>query len=478
MLNFSEIKRVANMIYPNEIKHIFRAYDIRGVFNKTLFPDIIAKAAAIFANIIEEKENAKSVAISGDARTSSRILTFAAASGVASAGLDAYIIDSIPLPVFGFTIWRNAKIKGGAYVTASHNPPEWNGIRFRWSDGTGFSDENAEVKRRFFKNNVKWVDWSNVGGIYFLDRNEIINSYIQYILNLEPQPERRLKIVMDILNSVGGFVIPILFRYSHEVITLNSQVDGFFPAGTADPVHGDISKLQESVRSYKGELGLAFDGDADRSVIVDDKGRRVPPEIIAIILARELLKSGDVVVYNAECSSILRNKLEEIGIKTVESRVGDVFVAKQAKQARAKIAVESSYHFFIPLYGFYYDDAILVSYILASILSRYKKPLSEIVDEIGHFYVVRENIPVDDELKWKTVDYLKDKFSREYENISTIDGVKVYLEDGSVLIRPSNTEPVVRMTTEAMEEDKVSQIHKKFKQEILAAIERVRSSTR
>ena len=464
------------MISVEKIKHIFRAYDIRGIFGKTLSPDIVAKSAAIFANVIKEREKSDIVGVSGDGRITTNILMFAAAAGIAGAGLDVYLIDSIPLPVFGFTIWRHGEIRGGAYVTASHNPPEWNGIRFRWSDGTGFAEENTEIKNRFFKDLVKWADWDRVGEIYSSDRNRILEKYIKFALSLDPQPERRLKVVTDTMNGIGGIVVPHLFRHTHEVATLNSQVDGFFPVGSADPVHEDLSPLQNFVKSCNADIGLAFDGDADRAVVIDDRGRRVPPEIIGIILARELLKSGDIVVYNAECASILKNTLEEMGIKTVETRVGDVFVAKSAKENKAKMGVESSYHFFIPLYGFYYDDAILTSYILTAIVSKYKRKLSEIVDEIGRFYVLRENIRVDDELKWKVVEYLKEKFKTIYSQISTIDGVKVYLENGSVLIRPSNTEPVIRITSEAITEESVHEIHKKFKENLLDAISRVKLS--
>lgn len=458
----------------DEIRHIFRAYDIRGIYGKTLFPDIIVRASAIFANIINEKVNGKLVAVSGDARTSSKILIAAAAAGIAGAGLDVYLMNAMPLPIFNYFIWSEKKVVGGAYVTASHNPPEWNGIRFRWGDGTGFAEDNQEIKKRFFKDTIKWAEWGKIGTVFSIDRQKILSDYLNFVFELDPQPERKLRVVLDMMNSIGGIVVPLLHRETHEVITLNSQVDGFFPAGAADPVHGDISKLLEAVVKYQADVGIAFDGDTDRALVVDDKGRKVPAEIVGIILARELLKSGDVVVYNAECASILKNKLEEIGIKAIETRVGDVFVAKYAKEHRAKIGVESSYHFFVPLYGFYYDDAILATYVLASILSKYKKPLSEIIDDIGHFYVIRENVKVDDEKKWEIIEYLKETFRSKFGEISTIDGVKVYLENGSVLIRPSNTEPVIRITSEATSENLVSSIHKEFKKYLENAIEKVK----
>jgi len=450
--------------YDKEIEHIFRAYDIRGVYGIDLFPDIISKASAIFANIVHEKSGGNIIGVSGDGRTTTKILSLATATGIAGAGLDVQLINSIPLPIFGFFLWRNKKIAGGAYITASHNPPEWNGVRFRWSDGTGFAEENKEIKERFFNKNIKWASWENIGKISTMDRELVLSEYNEFILEIRPQPDRSLRIVIDTLNGIGGLIIPQVFRNKHQIIALNSQIDGFFPIGSADPVHSSLDHLQSYVLSIKADLGIAFDGDADRAVIIDDRGRRVPPEIIGIILAKELLRANDVVVYNAECSSILKKHLEKLGIKAVESRVGDVFVSQTAKKFNAKIGIESSYHFFMPLYGFYYDDAILTSYILASIVASKSKKLSEMVDEIGEFYVIRESIRVPDKLKWDIVENLKEKLTREYSEVSTIDGVKVYLETGSVLIRPSNTEPLIRITSEADTKDHVREIHKKFKE--------------
>ncbi len=449
--------------YLSHIEHIFRAYDIRGIYGRDFFPNIISVASAIFANIISETQEGKIIGVSGDGRTTSKLLSLSAATGIAGAGLDVQLIHSIPLPVFGFSLWKNKEISGGAYITASHNPPEWNGVRFRWGDGTGFAEENSEIKKRFFENRVKWASWSDVGNIFITDRENILTEYSDFIQSIEPQPGKTLKVLVDTLNGIGGIIIPHIFRSRHRIITLNSQIDGYFPVGSADPVHSNLNHLQSYVTSIKADIGIAFDGDADRAVIIDDRGRRVAPEIIGIILARELLKSGDVVVYNAECSSILKNNLEEIGIKAVESRVGDVFVSQTAKKLRAKIGVESSYHFFIPLYGFYYDDSILTSFVITSLISRKEKKLSEIVDEIGDFHVIRESIRVPDQLKWKAVEKLRDYLASKYSEISTVDGVKVYLENGSVLIRPSNTEPLIRITSEAPSRDVVEKIHRKFK---------------
>ncbi len=459
-------------MYQDYLKTIFRAYDIRGIFGKTLSPDIIARAAAIFANIIKEWGGKKAF-ISGDGRTSTKLFIHAAAAGIVSAGIDVVMFDSLPISTFYFAVWKSEEADGGAYVTASHNPPEWNGIRFRKNDGTGFAEENKEIRDRFFRNEIKWAEWDEVGTIITGDREEVINNYLDFVWNTPLQPNDSLRVVLDTMNGIGGIVIPRMFSKYHEIIVLNGQVDGTFPSGSPDPVHSDLKNLRKVIEAVRGDIGIAFDGDADRAVILDERGRVVPAEVIGVLLARNLLKPGDTVVYNAECSSLLREKLEEMGIKAIETRVGDVFVARAAKEHNAKIGVEGSYHFFLPLYGFYYDDAMLTSYTIASIITKENKPLGKLYDEIGTYYVLRENIPVDDVIKWSVIEKLKEKILSKFSDVSTIDGVKVYLEGASILIRPSNTEPVIRMMTESRKKDKLTEIHKEFKKMLLDTINEV-----
>ncbi|MHA1664697.1 MAG: hypothetical protein ACTSVW_02565 [Candidatus Njordarchaeales archaeon] len=463
------------LIHDKDIEHIFRAYDIRGIVGENLFPDVISKASAIFANIIEEY-GGKNIAVSGDGRISTPMLINSISAGVTGAGLDVFLLNTLPITMFYYSLWANKEFDGGAYVTASHNPPQWNGVRFRKSDGTGFSKENTEVKKRFFSGKIKWAEWNNIGRIIHLDESKIIQDYINFVMEKAPPQERQLEIILDTKNGIAGKVAPYLLSAGNRVMTLNANIDGTFPSGSPDPVDGDISKTIAVVKENKNAIGMVFDGDGDRVVILDERGRRVPPEIVGIFLAKELLKSGDIVVYNAECASIIRNKLEEMGIKAVETRVGDVFVAESAKKNNAKLGIEGSYHIFLPLYGFYYDDAIFAAYLFSVLVANKRKKVSEIYDEIGHFYVKRENFDVPDKIKWIVVSKLAELYEKKYET-STIDGVKIYLQHGSVLIRPSNTEPVIRMMTEADDEEELIKLHKKFKAELLNVISDIKAGS-
>lgn len=456
---------VIKMNERKSYEHIFRAYDIRGIFSKDLFPHTALEASAIFGNLIQEREG-KLVGVAGDGRQTTQPLINAVVSGIASSGLNVKQCEALPIPVFNFTIWQY--LDGGAYVSASHNPPEWNGIRFRKGDGTGFSKENQIVKERFLNNRIDWASWNATGKILSKTAKKALTQYSTFIHEQGFMFDENLQIVVDTRNGVGGAIVPNLYGENLTVTSLHGNIDPKFEVGSPDPVHGNVRETQDIVRKHDFDGGVIFDGDADRAVLVDEKGDIVPAEVMAILMARELLNPGDTVVYNVSCSSIIKDKLEEEKINTIESKVGDVFVSEALKEHNAQLGVEGSYHFFLPKFGFFYDDAIFFTYALFSLLSRLEKPISQLVDAIGTYPVTKSNIKVRDAQKPQVMEKLREKLGKEYE-IKTIDGLKVYLHQGNVLIRPSNTEPVIRIRTEWKRESALTDIHKKFKKMVMEA---------
>lgn len=454
----------------NSYEHIFRAYDIRGIFSKDLFPHTALEASAIFGNLIQEWEGTL-VGVAGDGRQTTPPLINAVVSGIASSGLNVKKCEALPIPVFNFTTWQS--LDGGAYVSASHNPPEWNGIRFRKRDGTGFSKENQIVKERFLNNHIEWASWNTTGEILSQTAKNALTQYSNFIHEQGFQFDKNLRIVVDTRNGMGGAIVPNLYGEHLTVTSFHSNVDPKFGVGSPDPVHGNVRETLEIIRKQDFDGGVIFDGDADRAVLVDEKGEIVPAEVMAILMARELLTPGDTVVYNVSCSSIIKDKLEEEKINTIESKVGDVFVSEALKEHNAQLGVEGSYHFFLPKFGFFYDDAIFFTYALFALLSRHEKPISQLVDEIGKYPVTKSNIKVRDAQKPKVMDKLSEELEKEHE-IKTIDGLKVYLNFGNVLIRPSNTEPVIRIRTEWKKESALKEVHKKFKKKVVKARKEVK----
>ena len=454
------------------IEHIFRAYDIRGIVGKDLFPETVLKAAAIFANIVAER-GGKKVAVGGDVRVSTPSLVYAALSGIIAAGLDAYLVFPLPIPVFCNFVWRNENLNGGAFVTASHNPPQYNGIRFRREDGTGFSSENVEIKKRFFDGRINFVEWRDFGTSRILSNKEILDEYFEFIISKVPEPEKTLRIIIDGKHGAANLISPMLFtHYGHELIAINDVVDGSFPTGMPDPLHGDVSQIKSLMVKTGAPIGIAYDGDGDRAAFFDEHGRLIPSEIIALFLAENLLKSNDIIVYNTMCSSMLKRKAEEMGFRTVESRVGDVFMAQVAKENNAKLGVEESYHFFLPIFGFYYDDAIMTSILVANLLANAGKSLGEIYDHYGPIFTIRQNISVDDSVKFQIIDKFREWATNTYSDVSTIDGVKIYLDNGSFLARPSNTEPLIRIVADGITKEAAEEILRKFTKKLQEIIER------
>lgn len=447
-------------------EHIFRAYDIRGIVNKDLSPEIIMKASAIFANIIQER-GGTAVAASGDVRASTPALLYAAISGIISSGLDVIFTYPLPIPVFNYFVWSRKNLDGGAFITASHNPPEYNGIRFRYSDGTGFSDDNRIVKERYLNNIIKFADWTEYGQIKSLPPTDILDNYLNFIANKIHPPQNPMKIALDGMYGAANLIIHRMFElYKHKTLSIHAIPNGSFPLGMPDPLHGNTSAIKEVTITNKADLGIAYDGDGDRAAFFDSKGRLIPAEFIGLYLAEKLLRPNDTIVYNVMCSSIIKRVAEDLGLKTVESKVGDVFVAEVAKKHNAKICVEESYHFFLPIYGFYYDDSIMTSIVVANLMSNDGLTGEKLFEKYGPIYTIRENIPVNEAKKFEIIEKFAKWAEENYSEISTIDGVKIYLDNGSFLARPSNTEPLIRVMADADSEAHAREILSKFSRKL------------
>jgi len=454
-----------------EIEHIFRAYDIRGVYNQDLTPEIVARIGTAFGTLLNGEGT---IAIGKDVRTSSTAIENALTAGITSTGINVELLGTLPIQVTNWTTWQG-NYKAGIVITASHNPPEYNGVRFRHSDGTGYIDkENEKIKEIFYKGNFKLAKWNKIGKISQKDTEEIIQRYVDFALK-HVKPEKKMKVVLDLGNGAATYAAPKLFKEAGcEVITINEKPDGTFPGRTPDPLEDPLEKLRETVVRRKADLGVAFDGDGDRAIMVDDLGRKVQTEKAGIIMAKYLLqrKKGKIVA-NISCSMAIEEELSKISGEVVRCRVGDVFVARTAKESNAIFGVEISAHYFLPIFGFYFDDAILASLLMTEILSKIDKKLSQLLDEIPTYPIKRTNIPCPDKIKFKVTEQLKEEHIEKGYKVDTTDGVKILFDDAWILIRPSNTEPKIRMTIEAHTTGKLNELFKKYKEKIAKLIQQV-----
>ncbi len=433
--------------------HIFRAYDVRGVVNKDLTSEIMTKIGLAYGTYLNGKAK---VVVGRDARTSSKIFESAFVAGLASAGCDCYCTGLLPIPIVNFKIWKLSY--DGAYITASHNPPEYNGVRFRHKDGSGYTDENQEIKKIFINKKFKLASWSNLGEVYYLDTSSIIREYSDFLLS-RISFERELNVVLDLGNGASCISTPYIFREAgHNILTINSQPDGTFPGRPSEPNKETLKDLSSIVKAKQADFGAGYDGDGDRVIFVDDKGRVVQTEKIGIIICREILKrKKGIVIANISCSMIVEEEIEKLGGKVIRTRVGDVFIAEAIKKHNALFAMETSAHFFMPEF-YIFDDPTLISLKLAEILSKENRKLSELVDEIPSYPMITKNFPYADEIKFKVVEKVTENLKKEGYTLDLTDGAKIIFEDGWALLRPSNTTPLIRACVEAKSNKRVKEL--------------------
>lgn len=449
------------------MEHIFRAYDIRGVYNQDLTPTVAAGVGAAFGTYLGG--DAK-VLIGRDPRTSSPAVEGALMAGLVSTGCDVFTTGMVPIPTSNFKL-SMGDFDAGTYITASHNPPEYNGIRFRHPDGSGYTSQNIEIRDIFLNNEMKLAPWDKVGKVSRYDPANIIREYADFLLD-RFQFERELKCVLDPGNGAGSHVAPLLFReLGAGVSTINAYPDGTFPGRPSEPNDTTLSDLKKAVPSKGADFGVGFDGDADRCVFVDEKGRTCQTEKIGIVVARDTLekKGKGNIIANVECSMILEEILPDHGGTIQRVRVGDVFVCEAIKEHGAIFAMETSAHYFMPEF-YIFDDPMVVALRLGEILSRSDKPLSAFMDEIPSYPKIAEKFPCPDEIKFKVMDQIINNLNAAEYDLDLTDGARVIFEDGWALLRPSNTTPLIRCTVEAETPERLKEIKNDMEGEFKKAL--------
>ncbi|MCX6819280.1 MAG: hypothetical protein NT129_04765 [Candidatus Aenigmarchaeota archaeon] len=441
------------------VAHIFRSYDVRGIYKKDLTDKTMEGIGKALGHIAREN-----VAVGMDMRTSSPKLREAFIKGV-TAKNKVYDLGLAPMGAAMFYAWRHGLML--AYITASHLPKEWNGVKFFHADGIGFvEEENFRVRDIFLsEKNIKGKE----GRIALVDNNKANNDYKTYLLS-KIRMKKKLRIVIDCGNGMASIIAPQLFREARcEVFTIFDKLDGTFPNRDPEPTAETISELKKEVKKRKADIGIAYDGDADRMLIVDDKARVVVPEQIAYFVLSELLKkeSGPIVA-NVECTKAVDDVALQYNRKVFRIRVGHPYLVKEAKKRKAAFGLESAGHFVLPsLVPF--DDALAVSFYAVSVLSRLKKKLSSIVDEIPSYFFERINFNCADEKKFGVIEKLKTELKKEYP-INEMDGIRIDFPEGWILIRASNTGPIIRLTVEGKTKKGFDELKKRFNEKLRSGL--------
>ncbi|MCK4348598.1 MAG: hypothetical protein KAW47_08275 [Thermoplasmatales archaeon] len=454
-------------------KHIFRAYDIRGLYKKDISPEIFYKIGLAAGRYVKKTANGKQLVVGNDIRTSSYPLVHAFIAGVSATGVDVTYTGTT---AFGQTLFKGWELKQDliAFVTASHLPPEWNGIKFYYGDGVGLPEEELMKIRDFtLDGEFDVVDWKQVGTVNFVDPKESYKDFFQSKFKFN----KKLRVALDCGGASMTLSAPEVFdAVGLDTVPVFCEPDPSFSKRPSDPKPKNLTVLVDTVKKNDCDFGVAFDGDGDRSVIVDNTGKILSADETGIILGKYgMNKNRGTIIVNVECSKAVKEQLSPLGFDVKQIQVGHTFLTLHAKQEKSPLGIESSGHLILPEY-FPFDDALVVPLKIAEILDNAGKTLEELLKEVPTYPTRKEEIECADQIKFDVVNKLKNVFKTEFENTNTLDGIRINLDEGWVLIRPSNTSPIIRLTVEADDETVLNQLAKKFKKRTEETIEEVKGT--
>lgn len=416
---------------------ILRAYDIRGVYGKDFADADFERIGNAFS------AHAGDIAIVGrDCRLSSPALKAAVIRGLAAAGTDAVDVGLVPHGAINF--WSFKSRMPLLYVTASHLPPEWNGLKFARHNGSCLgAKENASFRERALSGADSRAE---VPGM--VEQTPILGEYRKFLRQKLPLMNREMKVLLDCGNGTAGLAAPEAFGdHGCEASALFAEPDGSFPNRASEIKDGALSEAKRLAKDF--DMVIAFDGDADRIALVDNKGRLVSPEMTASLIMSELLKEQrGPVVANVECSRLVDKAAEKFGRKVVRTPVGYAFVMDATRRSKACFGVEKSMHFFIPSV-MPFDDGIVSGLYAAYVLSKTGQTLADFADSApGLVSGMRSFELPSDDAKLAVMEGLAKELKKHPGKVSTMDGIRLEFDSGWVLVRPSNTSPMIRVTAE------------------------------
>jgi len=436
------------------VDKIFREYDIRGVVGVDFDAAFARRLGEVYAEIVLEgvfqpkSSTPPVIAVGTDCRLTADELSAALIEGIVSRGIKVIKTGVGPTPQLYYMVIAH-KLAGGIQVTASHNPSDQNGFKMMVGPKTLSGPDIQMLKERAFSSSS--ASTALKGVVENVDaRSEYLSELIAR--SADRMGKRKLKVVVDGGNGVGGLVGPDLLRaLGCEVIELYCEPDGRFPNHHPDPtVLENIVELRKRVISEKADLGIGWDGDADRIGVIDENAEPIWGDMLLAIYARTLLKEvpGATVIGEVKCSEHLYEDIAKHGGVPVISRTGHSLIKAKLKETHAALAGEMSGHMFFAHRYFGFDDAIHASARLVEILSNTDKKISQLLDGIPKSYSTPEiRVDCPEEIKFQVSEGAKSLFS-EFETL-TIDGVRIKFPNGWGLVRASNTQPALVMRFEA-----------------------------
>jgi len=433
----------------------FGTNGIRGEIGKSFTPEFVLAISEAIACFF----NKGPIIVGSDARLSSPFIKKIVIGSFLSSGIEVIDLGLVPTPVVQFAVVK-LKAKGGVVITASHNPPQFNGIKVIDSDGIEIGiEKQIDIERLLETKHFTQKNWKNCKDV---TKMNIISEYISNIISLVDADlikKKKLRAVVDPANSVGGLVTPkLLSELGIKVFTINAQLDGNFPGRGVEPSPETLDLMGELAKKTDASFAVAHDGDADRAIFGDEKGRVYYGDKTIALFEREILKNkqNKKFVTPVSSSKIMQDVAETIDAEVIWTPVGCIYVSRQMLKEKSILGGEENGGLFYAPHLSVRDGAMSAA-LMAEILANTEKTLSDLLQELPQYYQRKEKIQCPQSLKGSVMNYIKNNI-KETDEIITIDGLKIIHPDGWILIRPSGTEPILRIFAEAESEERTNQI--------------------
>lgn len=439
------------------LEKIIKAYDIRGLVKNEVTPDFSFSLGVAFAKFLEIEREPATIVVGEDMRASSAPLADAFSDGATSQGMD---VIRIGLASTDMLYFASGKLNlPGVMFTASHNPAKYNGMKLCKSGARPIGQESGLVKIRQLIQEGVPISNRPVGSVR---TQELLADYVDYLLARFPKntfKKRKLKVVIDAGNGMAGFTAPaVMQQLNVELIPMYFELDGNFPNHEANPIEPEnLKALQKKVKKEKADIGLAFDGDADRCFLIDEQGDLVNPSALTGLIAVRELKAhpGATIIYNLISSKAVAEVITENGGTALRSRVGHSYIKTLMAESGAIFGGEHSGHFY---FGDFWraDSGMLAAlYALAELMAT-PKPLSTLLEPYNRYFSSGEiNSKVKDASK--SIKLVKDKY-QDKNQVDELDGLTVTAQNWWFNLRPSNTEPLLRLNVEADTREQMAEI--------------------
>lgn len=431
---------------------MFREYDIRGIAGKDMDAEDVVLIGKGIGTYLQRQGN-RDITVGRDCRLTSDQYSQKLIQGLIATGCNVVDIGVCPTPVGYFSI-HHLKKEGNVMVTASHNPPEYNGFKICSGHDSVFG-EQIQAILKFIENN----DFEEGNGM--VSDFEILTPYQEFLLD-NITLERPLRVGIDAGNGTAGLTsVAIIKGLGCEVHDLYCDLDGTFPNHEADPtVLKNMTEIIALVKENNLDVGFGYDGDGDRIGVVDEKGDLVFGDRLMIIFAREILsrKPGATFISEVKCSKTMYDDIEQHGGNAIMWKTGHSLIKQKMKEVKAELAGEMSGHIFFADRYLGYDDAVYASCRLLEIIAHTGKTISDLLADVPQTFSTPEiRVECPDHIKFKVVNRVTAHF-REHYDVIDIDGVRVLFPDGWGLVRASNTQPALVLRFEALSQDRLSEI--------------------